>query len=124
MVDGLGAAVSGLRAHSTRLEVAAHNTANASTRGFQDQVVNLAERQSGGVDATVVSPARLDANQPVDNAAGPSIKPRASLGDLGSGADLQAATITQITASNAFKAQSGVIKNGGALTGTLVDVMG
>jgi len=124
MVDGLGAAVSGLQAHSKRLEVAAHNTANVSTPGFQDQAVDLAERKTGGVDATVASPVRLDANPSVDNAAAPSIKPQISLYDLGSGADLQAATITRISASNAFKAQGGVIKNGGALTGTLVDVMG
>ncbi len=107
-----------------RVEVAAHNTANVSTRGFQDQAVNLADRKSGGVDATVASPPRTDANLSVDNGAAPSIKPRVSLNDLGSGADLQAATITRITASNAFKAQSGVIKNGGALTGTLIDMMG
>lgn len=124
MVDGLGAAVSGLRAHSTRLEVAAHNTANVNTSGFQDQKVHLAEQKTAGVTATVESPARTDGGGAVDNAAPPSAKPRVSLNDLGSGADLQAATITRITASNAFKAQSGVIKNGGALTGTLVDLMG
>ncbi len=124
-VLGASAAVSGLRAHSTSFAVAAPNTANVNTGGFRDQQVNLQERPVSGVDANVGSPLQAPASSAsVDNAAAPQIRPEIDLRDAGSGADLAAATVTQISASNAFKAQAGVIKNGAALTGTLVDLAG
>jgi len=124
-VSGASAAVSGLRAHSARLGVAAHNTANVNTSGFRDQQVTLAERPVAGVDATVGSPLQATTVEgTVDNAAAPKPQAEIDLRDAGKGADIAAATVTQISASNAFKAQAGVIKNGAALTGTLVDLAG
>jgi flagellar hook protein FlgE len=125
-IPGASAAVSGLRAHSTSFAVSAHNTANVNTGGFRDQQVSLQERPVSGVDANVGSPLQASASSSasVDNAAAPQIRPEIDLRDAGSGADLAAAAVTQISASNAFKAQAGVIKNGSALTGTLVDLAG
>lgn len=53
MLDSVtGAALSGLRASSTRIAVAADNIANAATPGFGTRVVNQAS-QALGVSTTV-----------------------------------------------------------------------
>lgn len=46
-------AVSGVHAASTRLDVAAHNIANAQTPGHQRQVVHQQSQETAGVLSTV-----------------------------------------------------------------------
>jgi len=49
----LASALSGLQLQSRRLEVSAHNVANASTDGFRAQTVVAREAAAGGVTSSV-----------------------------------------------------------------------
>jgi flagellar hook protein FlgE len=55
MNDVSSIAQSSLNALTTKLEVSANNIANSATEGFKSSQVNMAARQDGGVDATVVT---------------------------------------------------------------------
>jgi len=55
-LDGIYAAVSGLRVSQRRLEQSSHNLANASTPGYQPRRVEQADVAGGGVRVTGTSP--------------------------------------------------------------------
>jgi flagellar basal-body rod protein FlgC len=54
MVSAVNAAASGLHAASVRVDVAAHNIANASTPGFEPAQVTSAEAPGGGAVPVVI----------------------------------------------------------------------
>jgi flagellar basal-body rod protein FlgC len=56
MVSALGTSASALRDATVRLEVAAHNIANANTPGFQPSRVDSVELTGGGVAPVVTTP--------------------------------------------------------------------
>lgn len=116
---------SGLLAEQRRLEVSAHNVANASAEGFQGQVVTAQERPSGGVDVRVdtaeVSAEALQAQAdaqgeaPADGAAGTMPRSDVNVADE---------TVNQITAKAAFQANAKVIGTQDKTIGSLLDAVG
>jgi len=66
-LDGIYAAVSGLRAASTRLNQRSHNLANVSTPGFTPRRVDLADARAGGVQTTGTSPMGAGPVVPTDH---------------------------------------------------------
>ena len=53
MISGLTSSLSGLSASQTKLNVTAHNVANANTDGFKKSRTILQESVPGGVQATI-----------------------------------------------------------------------
>ncbi len=90
-------AVSGAHAASTRLDVAAHNIANAQTPGFQRQVVHQQSQETAGVMTSVGK---------VDEV----------------GADLAADLVAQMEASYNYKANLKTIQTQDQMLGSLLDV--
>lgn len=89
----LTSALSGLQLQSRRLEVSAHNVANASTDGYRAQTVVAEEIVTGGVTSSV---------QPTGDPA----PFRLEAGDLieASNTDLATEVVTQISARAAYGA--------------------
>jgi flagellar hook protein FlgE len=90
-------AVSGAQAASTRLDVAAHNIANAQTPDFKRQVVHQASQETAGVVTTVGKSEEI-------------------------GADLAADLVEQMSASYAYKANLRTIQTQDQMMGSLLDV--
>jgi flagellar hook protein FlgE len=90
-------AVSGVNAASTRLDVAAHNVANAHTPGFQRQVVHQQSQEKAGVMTTVGKADEI-------------------------GADLAADMVAQMQASYSYKANLKTIQVQEQMLGSLLDV--
>ena len=90
-----GIAQSGLEAASTRVNVSAHNVANALTPGFRPVAVATEERLEGGVEARIV---------PND----PQVESRLDAAALGygaaSGTDLATELVSQMAASASYRA--------------------
>lgn len=100
ITGALGTAAAGLAAQSTRIQVSAHNIANANTPGFAPQQVTLAEAP-GGLRA-IVEP-------------GP---------DPASGVDLATELIDQLSASRAYEANLAVLRSESERVDALLDVVG
>jgi flagellar hook protein FlgE len=90
-------ALSGMHAASTRMDVAAHNIANAQTPKFHRQVVQQQSQESAGVMTSITQ-----ADQP--------------------GPDLATDIVEQTSASYAFKANLRSIRVQDELMGSLLDV--
>ena len=90
-------AVSGAHAASTRLDVAAHNVANAQTPHFQRQVVHQQSQETAGVVTSVGKAQEI-------------------------GPDLAADLIEQIAASYAYKANLKTIQTQDQMMGSLLDL--
>ena len=101
MNSTLSIAMSGLNAASTRLNVSAHNIANAQTTGFRRQQVEQTALAEGGVSVTL------------DSASAPEQAPMASLTE-----DI----VAQISAAYEFKANLKVIQTEQDLLGSLLDL--
>ena len=101
MNSTLSIAMSGLNAASTRLNVSAHNIANAQTTGFRRQQVEQTALAEGGVSVTL------------DSASAPEQAPLASLTE-----DI----VAQISAAYEFKANLKVIQTEQDLLGSLLDL--
>lgn len=89
-------AVSGAHAASTRLDVAAHNVANAQTPGFQRQVVHQSQETAG----VVTSVGKADEV----------------------GEDLAADLVEQMAASYNYKANLKTIQTQDQMMGSLLDL--
>lgn len=90
-------AVSGAHAASTRMDVAAHNVANAQTPNFHRQVVHQQSQETAGVVTSVGKAEEI-------------------------GADLAAELIAQIAASYAYKANLKTIQTQDQMMGSLLDL--
>jgi flagellar hook protein FlgE len=90
-------AVSGVHAASTRLDVAAHNIANAQTPGFQRQVVHQQSQETAGVLTSVGKSEEV-------------------------GPDLAADLVEQMEASYTYKANLRTIQTQEQMVGSLLDV--
>lgn len=90
-------AVSGVHAASTRLDVAAHNIANAQTPDFHRQVVHQASQETAGVVTSVGKSEEI-------------------------GPDLAADLVEQMAASYAYKANLKTIQTQDQMMGSLLDV--
>ena len=90
-------AVSGANAASTRLDVAAHNIANAQTPGFQRQVVHQQSQETAGVVTTIGKSDEI-------------------------GADLAADLSAQMEASYSYKANLKTIQTQDQMLGSILDV--
>jgi flagellar hook protein FlgE len=90
-------AVSGVHAASTRLDVAAHNIANAQTPDFQRQVVHQASQETAGVVTSVGKSEEI-------------------------GPDLAADLVEQMAASYAYKANLKTIQTQDQMMGSLLDI--
>jgi flagellar hook protein FlgE len=89
-------ALSGLGAATLRLDVAAHNIANAQTPGFRPQAVRQSADPAGGV-TTAVGPAGAG------------------------GVDLAHEVVDQLVATYSFAANLRVVTTERAMMGTLLD---
>ena len=99
-----GIAQSGLEAASTRLDVSAHNVANALTPGHAPLRVDAAEQPAGGVTTAV--------SRPPD----PLAEARADAALLaGSGTDLVAEVVAQSTAARLFEANAATLRTADVL---------
>lgn len=105
---------SGLAAADLRLSTSAHNVANGLTPGFRPLAVAAEERAEGGVGVRVVRPndpsveARLDA---------------AALGlGAGSGTDLAAEVVSQMTAAAAYRANLATLRTADEVTASLLAI--
>jgi flagellar hook-associated protein FlgK len=97
MIPALSAATSGLQAATRRLDVSAHNVANAATPGFRRHEVRaMARPESGGVDVQVERSAR-------------------------EGVSLEQEVVDQIAASVMFKANAKVIATAERTLGRWLD---
>lgn len=90
-------AVSGVHAATTRLDVAAHNIANAQTPGHQRQVVHQQSQETAGVLTTVGKTEEV-------------------------GPDLAADLVAQMEASYSYKANLRTIQTQNEMMGSLLDV--
>lgn len=90
-------AVSGAQAASTRLDVAAHNIANAQTPAFQRQVVHQQSQETAGVMTTLGKADEV-------------------------GPDLAADLVAQMEASYNYKANLRTIRTQEQMLGSLLDV--
>lgn len=100
MNSTLSIGLSGLNAASTRLNVSAHNIANAQTPGFRRQQVVQSSQAEGGVAVAL------------DSAASPEQAPMASLAE-----DI----VEQMSAAYAFKANLKVIQTQQDMLGLWLD---
>jgi flagellar hook protein FlgE len=90
-------AVSGVQAASTRMDVAAHNIANAQTPGFQRQQVQARSQETAGVVTTVGKAQEV-------------------------GADLAADLVEQKAASYQYRANLKTIQTEDQMMGSLLDL--
>jgi flagellar basal body rod protein FlgG len=103
-------AASGLRAANTRIEVSAHNVANANTDGFDPQRVDQARLANGGTRASISQP---DLSNPLYMRDGQLTE--------ASGTDFTSETIEQMRATQAFKASIAVLRSSDQMLGSLFD---
>ncbi|MCM2333945.1 MAG: flagellar basal body protein [Anaeromyxobacteraceae bacterium] len=97
-------AQSGLEAASTRVNVSAHNVANALTPGYLPGRVDAAEQPGGGVTTAVSRPAD------------PLAEARADAALLAaSGTDLVAEVVAQAEAARLFEANAATLRTADAL---------
>jgi flagellar hook protein FlgE len=107
MTPALVTAVSGMRDASLRLDVAAHNIANANTPDFVPLRVDSADVAGGGVISAVSAP----------------LLPAPSYPPLSSGTDLAAELIGLVAARVAFAASAAVASTAGRMQRAALDVL-
>ena len=108
-MDVIATALSGMRAASLQLDVAADNVANASTPDFRPSRVSLSSSSGGGVSAQIVP-------DPV-----PILLPGVPAASQPSGTDLVSETVTLMTAPFAYAANARIVSASEQMTASLFD---
>jgi len=119
-MDLYGPGMTALRAHSTKLAVAAHNVANLSTPGFKAQRVHMVEVPGGGVTVTISR----------DLSPGPPLREqdegRSKSGGIreGSNVDLAREMVDLITSQRGYQANARAVKTLAEIKGQVLDIIG
>ncbi|MGE4159492.1 MAG: flagellar basal body rod protein FlgC [Planctomycetota bacterium] len=113
MNPALSTAVSGLMTQQTRLDVHAHNIANANTPGFKASRLSQSEVAGGGTQvASITRDASPGPLEDVDGAYEES-----------SNTDLASEMVGLITAQRGFEANLPVIRTQDKMIGSLLDIL-
>lgn len=115
MIGAIYAALSGLTAFSTQIDVTAHNVANVNTNGFKKSRTEFVAVETGGVRSVIQK----------NETAGPTV-----LNDTGYGpaqlelsnVDLGEEAVNQIIGQRGFEANLNVLNTADELLGSLLDI--
>lgn len=117
MISSMDAALSGMAAHRTLVDVASRNVANADTDGYRRQEVVFGAAAGGGVAASV----RTDSSPaPVVERAGPSGPTLVPLSNVDLGREL----VDMIVGERGFEAGVQTVRTQDDMLGALLDLKG
>ncbi len=111
MLSALSSGLSGMLAHQRALDVSAHNTANASTEGFEPARASFSELPNGGAQAGTSPSTRVTLSASVSAAAA----------YMGSGTDLASEAVNSLTYRLGFEASAKMVKTADQMLGALID---
>jgi len=116
VINGIGCAMSGLKAHKTKMDVAANNIANVNTDGFKKSKVEFEENAVGGV---MVNIQKIETNgNPIQHKEGEK-----EIHSETSNVDYAEETVNMITANTGFEANLKALQTEDEMLGSLLDII-
>ena len=115
MIGAIHAALSGLTAFSTQIDVTAHNVANLNTTGFEKSRTEFVALETGGVRSVIQKDETAGSAILNDTGYGPA-QFELSNGDLGE------EIVNQIIGQRGFEANLQVLKAADNMLGRILDI--
>jgi flagellar hook protein FlgE len=112
-ISAVNSGISALKAFQGALDNSANNVANAATKGFQAQQVEFQEASNGGVVVNLSQESKQLLNADNTESVNES-----------STTDLTAEIVNSIQFQANFELSAKLVKTGGELLGTLIDIQG
>lgn len=119
MISALNNGLSGMVANQRALDMSAHNTANASTNGFQPAKAKFSEQANGGVQASPRPSTKVSLSGAAPSSGSPSSGTSAS---TPSGTDYATEAVNSLTYKLGFDMSAKVVKTSDQMLGTLVNI--
>ncbi len=119
MSIALNNGLSGMLANQRAVDISAHNTANASTNGFQPSRAKFSEQAKGGVEVSPSPSTKVSLSTPAGSAGSASGGTSAT---TASGTDYATEAVNSLTYKLGFDMSAKVVKTSDQMLGTLVNI--